>query len=65
MALQSRMSKFSKFSHGLAWTIFVLALVGWFVLRSELGIGAVCNLLIPVALAAQAWLLFLNAEKHQ
>jgi hypothetical protein len=49
----------------LAWRTFILALLAWFVLRGAFRFGAVCDLLIAIALAAQAWLLFLQAEKRQ
>jgi two-component system phosphate regulon response regulator PhoB len=49
-----------KLSSWLAWTVSVLAVVSWFVLRSRFQIGAECDLLIGLALAAQAWLLFLT-----
>jgi len=49
----------------LAWAMFALSLVGWFVLRGAYGMGAGCDLLIAIALAAQAWLLLLTVDKHQ
>lgn len=49
----------------LAWGIFILALLAWFVLRRAFRFGAICDLLIAIALAAQAWLLFLQAEKRR
>lgn len=49
----------------LAWVVFLLALSTWFVLRGVYKFGPACDLLIVVALAAQAWLLFLPADKCQ
>lgn len=48
----------------LGWGTFILALLAWFVLRGTFRFGAACDLLIVIALAAQAWLLFLQAEKR-
>ena len=54
-----------KHSFRLAWTVFVLALVAWFILRGAYGMGVGCDFLIAIALASQAWLLFLTVDKHQ
>lgn len=48
-----------------AWAVFLLALSTWFVPRGVYKFGPACDLLIVVALAAQAWLLFLPADKYQ
>ena len=55
----------AKQSFRLAWAVFLLALSTWFVLRGAYKLGPACDLLIVVALAAQAWLLFLPADKCQ
>ena len=49
----------------LAWAIFFLALLAWFIVRGTFKFGAGWDVLIVIALAAQAWLLFLRADKHQ
>ena len=54
-----------KYSFHLAWTVFALSLVGWFILRAAYGMGQGCDVLIAVALASQAWLLFLTVDKHK
>lgn len=58
-------SRTRKHSVRLAWTVFVLAIVGWFILRGAYGMGVGCDLLVAIALASQAWLLFLTVDKHQ
>ena len=55
----------SRHSFRLAWAIFLVALLAWFILRGTFKFGAVCDVLIVIALGAQAWLLFLQADKHQ
>lgn len=55
----------SKQNFRLAWTIFIFAVSTWFLLRGAFRLSAAFDVLIVIALAAQAWLLFLPADKCQ
>ncbi|MBV9146720.1 MAG: hypothetical protein JO065_12440 [Acidobacteria bacterium] len=52
----------STHKHWMAWTIFALAMLLWCVLRGIYQLGSAYDLLIVIALAAQAWLLFLRKQ---
>lgn len=52
-------------SFQLAWAVFAIALLAWFILRGAYRLSAGYDLFIVIALAAQAWLLFLSADKKQ